>query len=244
MKEKESKNLCVLHGWGANTQKLEPLKEELENLGWTVLLPKLPFFELPEPQNPWGLKDFTRFIDGGAKKFFQNESYTLFGHSLGGRIAIKMASEKDIPPQLNSLILCAAAGISRTNIIKRFLFKMMAKAFNPLKNASPTKYTILKKIVYRLVRASDYEKITSEIKKETFRNIIEENLKSQAVQIKIPTFILWGEQDKTTPISDAYFLQKNIAKSILKVFPDENHRLPYNQPKKIALEIDHWFKSL
>jgi len=49
--------------------------------------------------------------------------------------------------------------------------------------------------------------------------------------------------DFTTPVYDACYLHKNIAKSILKVFPDENHRLPYNQPKKIALEIDRWFKS-
>jgi len=238
------KNICLVHGWGANTQKLEPLKEELANLGWNVFLPKLPFFDLPEPQNPWRLIDFIKFIDNGAKKIFQNEPYTLFGHSLGGRIGLKMALEEDHQSQLNSLILCAAAGVSRTNIIKRFLFKITAKVFSPFKNVSPAKNTILKKIVYRLARASDYTQITSEIKKETFRNIIEENLKSQVTQIKIPTLILWGEQDKTTPVSDAYFLKKNIVNSILKTFLDENHRLPYNQPKKIALEINRWFTSL
>jgi len=237
------KNICLVHGWGANTQKLEPLRKELENLGWTVWLPKLPFFELPEPQNPWKLNDFVRFIDNGAQEFFQNEPYTLFGHSLGGRIGLKMASETDTQSQLNSLILCSAAGVSRTNIIKRFFFKTVAKVFGPFKNVSPTKYILLKKIIYRLARASDYRQINSEIKKETFRNIIEESLKSQALRIKIPTLILWGEQDKTTPVYDACYLHKNIAKSILKVFPDENHRLPYNQPKKIALEIDRWFKS-
>ena len=238
------KNICLVHGWGANTQKLEPLKEELEDLGWNVFLPKLPFFELPEPQNPWGLKDFTKFIDSSARKFFQNEPYTLFGHSLGGRIGLKMASETDTQSQLNSLIICAAAGISRTNVGKRLFFKLVTKIFSPLKKLTPSALPILKKVVYRLAKASDYAQITSEIKKETFRNIIEESLKSQALRIKIPTLILWGEQDKTTPVYDACYLHKNIAKSILKVFPNENHRLPYNQPKKIALEIDRWFKSL
>jgi len=238
------KNICLVHGWEANTQKLEPLKKELENLGWNVFLPRLPFFELPEPQTPWELKDFTRFIDEGTKKFFQNKPYTLFGHSFGGRVGLKMASERDDRSLLNSLIICAAAGISRTNIVKRLFFKTLVKVFGPFKNLSFTKYILLKKIIYRLAKASDYAQIASEIKKETFRNIIEENLKSQARQIKIPTLILWGEQDKTTPISDAYFLKKNIVKSTLKVFPDENHHLPYNQPKAIALEIDRWFKSL
>jgi len=240
----QRKNICLVHGWGANTQKLEPLKKELENLGWNVFLPKLPFFELPEPQNPWKLEDFTRFIDSSAKKFFQGKPYTLFGHSLGGRIGLKMASQIDTQSLLISLVLCSAAGVSRPNSIKRFLFKTVAKAGRMLKNVSPSKYTIFRKIIYRLAKASDYAQITSEIKKETFRNIIEESLKSQAIQIKIPTLILWGKQDKTTPISDAYFLQKKIAKSTLKVFPKENHRLPYNQPKALAIEIDRWFKSL
>lgn len=238
----QRKNICLVHGWGANTQKLEPLKEELENLGWNVFIPEIPFFDLPEPKYPWTLKDFADFIDSQSKKIFKNDSYVLFGHSLGGRIALKKSIEN--PSNINSLVLCAAAGISRTNIFKRFFLKLIAKAFNPFKKLSPSVFSLFKKIIYRLAKASDYTQITSEIKKETFRNIIEENLKLQAVQIKIPTLILWGKQDKTTPISDAYFLQKNIVKSILKVFPDENHRLSYNQPKALALEINLWFESL
>lgn len=238
------KNVCLVHGWGANTQKLEPLKKELENLGWIVWLPKLPFFELPEPQNPWKLKDFVRFIDNGAQEFFQNNPYILFGYSFGGRIGLKMASEMNTQSRLNSLVLCAAAGISRTNLGKRLLFKLIAKIFKPFKKIIPSTFPVFRKIVYRLAGASDYKQISSETKKETFKRIIEEDLKEQVSQISIPTLILWGEQDRITPVADAFFLQKHITESTLRIFPNENHRLPYNQPRKIALEIDCWFKSL
>lgn len=236
------KNICLIHGWGADTSKLQPLKEELEKLSWKVFLPKLPFFELAEPKTPWTLKDFANFIDTGSRKFFKNEPYCLFGYSFGGRIAIKMSSENF--PKINSVVLCSAAGISRGNAFKRFFFKILIIVFYPFKKLSESKFSFFKKIIYRLAGASDYEQIKTEIKKKTFRNIIEENLKSQAAKIKIPTLILWGEKDKSTPIKDAYFLKQKITNSNLKVFPEENHQLSYHQPQNIALKIDRWFETL
>lgn len=236
------KNICLIHGWGANAQKLKPLERELQKLGWQVFLPELPFFDLPEPQEPWKLGDFANFIGDSAQKFFQNKPYTLFGHSLGGRIALKMGAEDW--PRLNSIVLCAAAGISRANPFKRLLFRLVSKILAPLEKISPSFFLIIKRGAYRLAKAYDYEQITSETKKETFKNIIEENLKLSIPRIKIPVLILWGGKDKTTPVNDARFLHKNIVGSNLEIFPNETHRLPYNQPKALALKIDHWFTSL
>jgi dipeptidyl aminopeptidase/acylaminoacyl peptidase len=39
-------------------------------------------------------------------------------------------------------------------------------------------------------------------------------------------------------------LKKTIVNSTLKVFPNEDHRLPYNQPKNLTQEIDRWFLNL
>ncbi|HRR05193.1 MAG TPA: alpha/beta hydrolase [Candidatus Woesebacteria bacterium] len=239
-----AKRLCLVHGWGAGSQKLEPLKEELQKLDWEIFLPKLPFFDLPEPKTPWQLEDFCRYLDDKAREFFKNKPYSLFGHSFGGRIGLKMALENKNQAKLNSLILCATAGISRNNRFKRFFFKTAAKGLSPLKNLSPDAYRLLEKVGYRLAGAGDYKQITSVTKKETFKNIVEESLKPKTKQIKIPTLILWGGKDKTTPVTDAYFLKKTIVNSTLKIFPNEDHRLPYNQPKNLAQEIDRWFLSL
>ena len=102
-----AKRLCLVHGWGAGSKKLEPLKEELQKLGWEIFLPKLPFFDLPEPKTPWQLEDFCRYLDDKAREFFKNKSYSLFGHSFGGRIGLKMALENKNQAKLNSPITWA-----------------------------------------------------------------------------------------------------------------------------------------
>ena len=183
------KNICLLHGWGANVQKLTPLKKELEKLGWKVFLPKLPFFDLPEPAAPWVLADFAAFVNKETQKFFKDEPYSLFGHSFGGRIAIKISSSGD-KQNLSSLVLCATAGISRPNVIKRDFFKFLAKTSAPFRKIGLPLESTSKKIIYHLAGASDYKQILSRAKKETFQNVVEEDLKPVVAKITLPTLIL------------------------------------------------------
>ena len=64
------KNIILLHGWGAETKKLEPLKKELEKLNWQVVLPKLAGFEKSAPKDVWGIKEYSDHIKKKAKKLF------------------------------------------------------------------------------------------------------------------------------------------------------------------------------
>ena len=57
-----SKNIVLLHGWGASVEKLKPLASELKKKGWDVLLPKLPGFDALVPKTVWSLKDYSDFV--------------------------------------------------------------------------------------------------------------------------------------------------------------------------------------
>lgn len=224
------KNICLLHGWGANISKLVGLKNELAALGWRVYVPELPFFDAPEPNRPWNLQDYAEYVNQGCQLEFRKAGYYLFGHSLGGRIALKLAAQKT--PQLMGIILCATAGISRDCWLKRVIFLGLSKIIKP----TPA----LRRLAYKLARNHDYEQITSVNKKATFRNIIEEDAKKYLQQITVPTLILWGEQDHLTPIKDANYLYQNISNTHLKTYPNQTHRLPYQLPQALALEINSW----
>ena len=64
------KRVVLIHGWGAETGKLEPLRKELEQLGWQVFLPKLAGFEEPAPPNVWGIKEYSEYVNEEAVGFF------------------------------------------------------------------------------------------------------------------------------------------------------------------------------
>jgi len=232
----KEKNIVLLHGWGADTQKYEPLKKELKKCGWKVFVPELPGFGVSDPVYAWDLNDYSKFVLDKSNEFFFGKKFYLFGHSFGGAIALKSANDVD------ALVLCAPRGITRTNIFKRLLFLLLAK-IGKMFVLFPVISNVWKKIIYKLAREHDYEK-TRGVMKDVFKNVVNENLRTQVSEVKIPTLILWGSIDKMTPIRGAYYLKSKIKNSKLIVFDDLGHKLPYEKPAELAREIDKWEKAL
>ena len=230
------KRIVLLHGWGAETKKLEHLKKELEKLGWQVLLPKLAGFEKPAPKDVWGIKEFSDYVYEEIRRNFGNSTYYVFGHSFGGGIAIKLAVSS--PGNLEALILCASRGISRSKTLKRLVFSMLAKTGKVLL-ITPQLAQGFRKLLYKAAREHDYEK-TQGVMKDVFKKVIAEDLKPLLPKIKVPTLILWGEEDKMTPVKDAYFIKSVLPESKLVTYKNQGHRLPYEKPKELAKEINLW----
>lgn len=234
------KNIILLHGWGANTKKLGPLKTELEKRGWHVLLPKLAGFENPPPDKVWGIQEYSDYVYEEAKREFGHENFFAFGHSFGGGIAIKLANKGIY--NLSGVILCATRGVSRGKLLKRFLFSVLAKS-GKVFILVPELASSFRRLLYKAAREHDYEK-TEGIMKEIFRKVISEDLKPALKKIRIPTLILWGKLDRITPLKDAQFIKSVVDGSTLTIFPQEGHRLPYNKPRLISKKIDIWFTKL
>ncbi len=230
------KNIVLLHGWGAETKKLDPLGKELEKLGWSVLLPKLVGFEKPAPKEVWGIRQYSDYVYEEAKKEFGKDKFCVFGHSFGGGVAIKLAS--DNPINLAGVILCAARGISRGKTVKRLVFSTLAKTGKILL-ITPQLAKGFRKLLYKAAREHDYEK-TQGIMREVFQKVISEDLRPLIPKIKIPTLVLWGEEDRMTPLSDAHFIKSVLPNSKLIAYKNQGHRLPYEKPQELAKEINIW----
>lgn len=230
-----AKKIVILHGWGASTEKLQPLAKELISLGWKVFLPRLPGFGTVPPKEVWGVNEYSDYIYRKAIKTFGKSRFYVFGHSFGGRLAIKMASEQK--EYLKGVILCSTSGISRGNFLKRALFLILAK-IGKIFLLVPEVASFWRKVLYKLAREHDYEKSQGHMR-EIFKKIISEDLKPLLARIKIPALVLWGRDDRMTPVSDAYFIKNSVPDSHLILF-NAGHRLPYDKPKEVALEIDRW----
>ena len=230
----------MIHGWGANIEKLAPLNKELKKLGWRIFIPKLPGFDRPPPKQLWGAKEYARYVLTKSQKFFGKEKFFLFGHSFGGKITAKLATMDN--QSLSGIILCAPSGFSRTNSLKRIFFLVLAKIGKGL-FIIPKIGQFSRKLLYKIAREHDYEK-TQGIMKETFKKVIEENLKTTIKKVKIPVLLLWGKQDKMVPVKDAHYIKKVLPKAHLVIFNQEGHRLPYSKPKEIAKKINKWSQNL
>ena len=73
---------------------------------------------------------------------------------------------------------------------------------------------------------------------KNFRKIITQDLTNELRNVKNPTLILWGENDKCTPAILGYELQSKIRRSKLHVFPHTSHDFPSDEPAVVWKEIE------
>jgi len=226
----QEKTLIILHGWGSSKEKWEKVKEILEKKGVKVFVPDLPGFK-EELEQVWRLDDFVGWVENFIEKH-RISVFFLLGHSFGGRVAIKFAFKH--PEKLKGLILVSAAGLRPKSIWLSLIASISSffKIFSFLPG-----YETLRKIFYKFIlRKTDYFKLKGKMK-ETFKEIIKEDLTPYLSQIKVPTLILWGEKDKITPLRDGLLMKEKIENSELKILPKVGHAPYLEIPERLSADI-------
>lgn len=205
--------VVFLHGWGAGSETILPLANNLQNEKYTLLLIDFPPFEKSEePKEVWILEDYVNLtyeIILKCKNELNLKKIDLIAHSFGGRVALHLASSH--ASEINKLILLGSAGIKPKRGFK-YLFNI-------------TKYKILKKISPKKalkMGSNDYKKL-SNIMKATFINIVNSDCTQLCKKVECKTLIIFGKNDKETPIYMAKKLNKLIKSSQLIIIDNAGH---------------------
>lgn len=212
----KSNALVFLHGWGSCSMHFRKTLEKCENF-IAVDLPG--FGDSEAPKTTWALDGYVSFIKEFLKKL-NIENPIIAGHSFGGSIGIKYCSDEN---KCKKLILIGSAGIRRTQSTKKYGFFILAKIFGTLLSLpllGNLKNTT-RKYFYKVIGAEDY--INAGTLTETYRKVISEDLTNDLKKINIPTILIWGENDKDTPLRDGKLIQKLINNSQLFVVPNAKH---------------------
>lgn len=132
----------------------------------------------------------------------------ILGHSYGGRIAIVYASKYDV----KKLILVSSAGIKqKLKISKRVrikIYKAFKKAHLPVKMGS-----------------ADYQNADN-VKRIMLVKAVNLDLSEYMQKIIVPTLLIYGEDDKVTPLEVARKINHNIKNSSLITIESCGH-FPY-----------------
>jgi len=228
----EGKPFLILHGWGSNSERWENVAQFVSQEGFKVIVPNLPGFGRSDPLPvPWDTNKYIDWIEQFIKQMNLGDFY-LLGHSFGGALASKLAVKH--AQEIKKLFLVSAACV-RKKTTKKNLFTKVSKIiklfyFLPL-------YSYFRKAVYKfIIRKSDYLYVEG-VMKETYLNVVAEDLSFHLPFIKIPTIIIWGDEDDSTPIEDGYFINKQIKNSKFVIIPGAGHDLNRKQPEALAGEI-------
>ena len=114
------------------------------------------------------------------------------------------------------------------NVIKKNVFKIITRVGKKI-----TTQTSLKTLIYKLTGEQDYNK-ADPILKETMLNLISQDLEPIFSKIKVPTLIIWGRDDKATPLSDGKRIYNLISDSKFEVIENAKHSPQFTRPKDVA----------
>ena len=231
-----SKNFLVfLHGWGADKNSFFWVKNYFKS-HTLIFVDFAGFGETPEPSKAYTLSDYVYDLYKLLSSF-DIDDLTLIGHSFGGRVAIKYAFLHENEYLNFKLCLVDSAGMKPRRNLKYF-FKIWR--YKSLKRRASKNDIFQEKL--KNYGSEDY-KVLSKTMKQTFVNVVNEHLESNAKFIKSKTLIVWGRNDKDTKVFMAKKLKRLIKNSRLEIINTAGHYSFLDQPQEFLIILDTFVKN-
>ncbi len=250
-------SLVLCHGTGDLGAKI--WDEEIKYLAKTyhVYAFDLPGFARSEKKNElYSPENYAQFLKWFIDTYTKAPVYVI-GHSMGGAISLYFAGI--YPDSLERLILVDTAGIlHRAAFTKNMLDGMISGEFKVGKTDLLEKPIFsLKHLMNSTIENFDSslmpDDMSSALNMKMFRKtalqgdpirisamaMIHTDFSRILERVKVPTYIIWGENDSIAPLRTAELLASNLSKSYLTVLPGLEHSPMLEDPptfKRILLK--------
>lgn len=232
------KQVLILPGWGETRKTFNIMINELKKIYTVYILDYPGFGNTKWIENNLTIYDYAELI----KKFIEKlkiKNPTIITHSFGTRIAIVL--ETIYKQKIHKIIIIDGAGIKRLkiiNIIKKYIYKFLKKIKHILPKSMKEKYQVS---LLNIFGSKDYKNLPHTMKK-TFSNIVNKDLSNLISKITTETLIIWGENDKDTPLEDGIKMNKLIKNSGLITIKNGTHFVYLNAPHYINIILIEFIK--
>ncbi len=235
--------LIMLHGFGSSLHTWEPWAQALETR-YRVIRLDLPGAGLTgaDPSGDYSDERGVRIVTALMDQLGVPRA-TLIGHSMGGRLAWRMAA--DVPARVDKLVLVAPDGFASPG----FEYGKAPEVTLPVKAMQ----YILPKAVLRMSLAPAYadpSRMTPEIVDRYYDMMLAPQVRPALIarmqqlvlqpptpwlqRITAPTLLLWGEKDAMIPVANAQDYLRDIRGSQLVTLPGVGH-LPHEEAPAASL---------
>ena len=223
--------IYLLHGWAVDTSnaaKWQPLIDQLAQADIEAVFLPLPGLST-QLNEVWNLDNYVAWV----LEQLPREPIVLLGHSFGGQIALRLAAR--YPSRVKQLILIGSAGIRNQSWqakLKRSSFGLLAKLGKLF-----TTNQQARKLLYQLAREQDYFR-ADPLLRQTMSNVIKTDIQDEAAGLTIPTLIIWGGQDRVTPLWMGKKFNRLIRRSRLMVIAPAHHSPQFTHVGEVASLIE------
>lgn len=202
-------NLLLLHGFMSNKESFYYQINYFKDY-FTITAPDILGFGASSPLfAPYSVDDYADWLDGFLRASNINCPYIL-AHSFGARVAIKYLSKNNCGAK--KLVLCGGAGVVKPRS-PRYIVRV--KLYKKLKKFFP-------KFCERHFGSKEYRTL-SPISRESYKKIVNEDLRESAKKITVPTLLVYGKDDRVTPASEEGCIFNNAIEGSRLVTMDGGH---------------------
>lgn len=228
----KGKAILVLHGWGDSSAGWQAFSKELVD-SFEVILVDLPGFGgTQSPKETWGLGDYATFVSAFLKKI-RVQPYAIIGHSNGGSISIRGLANKAFTT--DKLVLLDSAGIRTEYVGRKKAVRLVTKTGKLLTRPLPS--SVRKKIRKRVYAAVGSDMFVMERLQETFKLVVTDDVQQDAATLKLPTLLIYGEDDLSTPVQYGRMFHHLITGSKLEIIPGAGHFVHLDKPVVVVKQI-------
>lgn len=222
--------IIIIPGWKHTAADWQSVTALLETNGHKVVILDIPSFGTSVSKTK--LETFDETV-AWCKNQIESlvgdsiDAVHLFGHSYGGRIALRLVSEG---LQVEKLLLCGSPNLYRPSISTKCK-KAIAALLGPIKTIIPLR-------IRKKLRSADYENVIGTELESLFLDVISDDQTNLLPTISTPTILIWGKNDEAAPVWIAKELQAKIADSTLDIIPNAGHNLHLEKPQLLAAKIN------
>lgn len=248
--------VLLVHGLGGSWDNWYDIIPELAKEGHRVIAMDLPGFGLSDkPDIDYKIDDFVQFLKSFIEKK-KLERPVAVGHSMGGHIIIKTAARYQ--GLFSRIILVDSSGARNLwGPVRWFLTRFyVALEDHPYWISNRMLKFVVdlnfydsekgKELYYFYARARE----TSEWKLllrsfcRAGRHMINDSVEDILKEIRVPTLIVWGQDDRVLPLKNAHELNMRIGDSQMAVILECGHMPMIEKPERLAAIINEFLKSV
>ncbi|MBO5046012.1 MAG: alpha/beta hydrolase [Clostridia bacterium] len=222
----EGKDLLLLHGYLSSKESFYPQIAYFSKF-YRVTAVDFPGFGENAPlSSPYSLDDYCRWTKETMQSlgiFFPH----VIAHSFGGRVAIKCLSRENL---FDKAVLCGCAGIVKKRTLA---YRAKVRAYRICRKIAPS-------FAEKRFGSEEYRTL-SPVMRESYKKIVNEDLRVAAESVSRPVLFINGEKDEETPLVCIREYLSRIKGSELRVLKDCGHFAHLDDPLAFHLAVEEFF---
>lgn len=235
----EGTPVLLLHGWGSSTDAFNYITKTFSDRFRMISLDFPGFGKSDMIKEPWDVEQYCKITLNFIEQLGLKD-YIVAGHSFGGRVIIKLAGTGRITP--SKIVLIDSAGVlpkrSFKSKVRLYAFKTVKRVLTLPVLRNYTKHTLDRARNY--FGSSDYNSAPP-VLRQTLVKVVNEDLTPYMPSIKMPTLLIWGENDTATPLSDAKIMEKLIPDAGLCIIKGAGHFSFIDRPYEVNAILNSFF---